>query len=266
VLGVCALTQSGTVPTFSNRDAIYNDISAPGQDIFSTLPLALTKENAGCTDQGYADCGPDEFRHAAGTSFAAPQVTAAAAVLLALQPSLAPDQVSYILERSASDVNASNGCRVCPLGRDSFSGWGRLNIAAAIGALEGPIPPPDRFEPNDDAGGEAATLSSSVTKLTATLDFWDDQADVYRIRLVAKQRLRLRVNGPSGSDTDLLLWKPGTVHVNDLRRQNMRAAQAIGPGASKGIAYRVRKTGWYYVEVKLQTRGFGAYSLSITRK
>src|SRR5205085_7625027 len=109
VIGVSALTQPGNVPLFSNRDKIYNDISAPGQNIFSTLPLALTKARPGCADQGYSDCGPDEFVHASGTSFAAPQVTAAAALLLALKPSLRPDQVANILERTANDVDASDG-------------------------------------------------------------------------------------------------------------------------------------------------------------
>jgi len=158
VLGVSALTPSGNVPQFSNRDRIYNDISAPGQEIYSTLPRALTSFRPLCQNQGYSDCGPDEFRHAAGTSFAAPQVTAAAAVLLALKPSLQADQVINILERSATDVNASNGCKQCPLLRDTFSGWGRLDVAKAVGALDGVIPPPDRYEPNDDAGTSAAKL------------------------------------------------------------------------------------------------------------
>ena len=103
-------------------------------------------------NQGYSDCGPDEFRHAAGTSFAAPQVTAAAAVLLALKPSLQSDQVANILERSTTDVNAANGCKSCPLLRDPMSGWGRLDVSKAVAALDGVLPAPDRYEPNDDAG------------------------------------------------------------------------------------------------------------------
>ena len=42
-----------------------------------------------------------------------------------------------ILERSATDVNASNGCKQCPLLRDTFSGWGRLDVAKAVAALDG---------------------------------------------------------------------------------------------------------------------------------
>jgi subtilisin family serine protease len=265
VIGVSALTPSGNVPNFSDRDRIYNDISAPGQEIYSTLPRALTSFRPLCANQGYSDCGPDEFRHAAGTSFAAPQVTAAAAVLLALKPSLQPDQVGNILERSATDVSAANGCKSCPLQRDSLSGWGRLDVSKAIAALDGVIPPPDRFEPNDDAGSQAPKLSAAVKSVKATIDFWDDNIDVYRLYLRRGQKVRLTLDGPAGATSNLLLWKPGTKRVNDIRSQNLRAAQSISPGSSHRLGYRVRKKGWYYVEVKVTTRGSGPYELTINR-
>ncbi len=265
VLGVSALTPSGNVPGFSNRDRIYNDISAPGQEIYSTLPRALTSFRPLCQNQGYSDCGPDEFRHAAGTSFAAPQVTAAAAVLFALRPTLQPDQVINILERSATDVNASNGCKPCPLQRDAYSGWGRLDLGKAIASLDGVLPTSDRLEPNDDAGKNAMRLSRKVTSVKATIDFWDDQVDVYRIYLRKRQRVRLTLSGPARTNSNLLLWRPGTKHVDDLRTQHMRAAQAIGPGAIHRLAYRARSSGWFYVQVKLATQGVGTYDLSIRR-
>jgi hypothetical protein len=265
VIGVSALNSTGNVPNFSNRDRIYNDISAPGQEIFSTLPRPLTAPRPLCANQGYSDCGPDEFRHAAGTSFAAPQVAAAAIVLLALKPTLRADQVVNILERSTTDMSASNGCRQCPVGRDSLSGWGRLDIAKAIAAVEGPLPPADRLEPNDDAGSKSVRLSATVKSVKATLDFWDDQIDVYRIYLRKGQRVQLILDGPPGANSNLLLWKPGTRRVGDLRTQNLRAAQAIGPGASHKLRYRAPKKGWYYVEAKLATRGAGSYGLRIKR-
>jgi hypothetical protein len=267
VTGVSALTPTGNVPNFSNRDQIYNDIAAPGQEIYSTLPRALTSFRPLCQNQGYSECGPDQFRHAAGTSFAAPQVAAAAAILFALKPSLQADQVVNILERSATDVNASNGCRQCPLQRDALSGWGRLDVARAIAVLEGDeLPAPDRLEPNDDAGGNAARLSARVTSVRATIDFWDDQIDVYRIYLRKGQRVRVALQGPEGTASNLLLWRPGTKRVGDLRTQHLRAAQSIKPGSSHRFAYRVRKNGWYYIQVKLVARGVGPYALTITRR
>jgi subtilisin family serine protease len=265
VIGVSALTPNGSVPNFSDRDRIYNDISAPGQEIYSTLPRALTSFRPLCPNQGYSDCGPDEFRHAAGTSFAAPQVTAAAAVLLALKPTLQPDQVGNILERSATDVNASNGCKSCPLQRDSLSGWGRLDVSKAVAALDGVLPAPDRYEPNDDAGPQATKLTAGITSVKATIDFWDDNIDVYRVYMRTRQKLTLTLNGPAGATSNLLLWKPGTKRVNDLRKQNLRAAQSIGPGTSHRLGYRIPRKGWYYVEVKVTTRGSGPYELTISR-
>ena len=75
VLGVSALARDGSVPLFSNRDKIYNDIAAPGAGIVSTMPLEMTAPFKECLDQGFSTCGPEEWRKGEGTSFAAPQVT-----------------------------------------------------------------------------------------------------------------------------------------------------------------------------------------------
>jgi subtilisin family serine protease len=266
VIGVSALKQSGNVADFSNRDRIYNDISAPGDSILSTLPLTITKQRPNCVDQGYSDCGPDQFKRGSGTSFAAPQVSAAAALLIALRPSLKPDQVSDLLERTATDVTPANGCPQCTSGRDPLTGWGRLDIARAIAALDDPLPPADHLEPNDDAGSHAPVLPPSVKQVKATVDYWDDQVDVYKTHLTKGRLIRLSLAGPAGDTTHLLLWKPGTRSVNNLRGQNLRAAQSISPGATHKLAYHVRASGWYYIEVKLTTKGFGAYTLGIARK
>ena len=92
VIGVSAVRRDGSVPDYSNRDAVYVDVAAPGDDMFSTIPSNLVADDSGCTDP-YSDCGPFELRDAIGTSFAAPQVSAAAALLLGVDPSLTPDQV-----------------------------------------------------------------------------------------------------------------------------------------------------------------------------
>ena len=52
VLGVSALARDGSVPRFSNRDKIYNDIAAPGAGIISTMPLEMTAPFKECLDQG----------------------------------------------------------------------------------------------------------------------------------------------------------------------------------------------------------------------
>jgi subtilisin family serine protease len=266
VIGVSALTRTGTVPDYSNRDLVYNDISAPGSGIFSTFPLNLTAQRPLCAAQGYSDCGTDDYRDPEGTSFAAPQVTAAAAVLFAVAPSLTASQVTTILEHSADDVTAASGCPRCALLRDPLSGWGRLNIAKAVSSLAGPLPAPDRYETNDDAGTEAHTVWGKRVKLTASVDYYEDPVDVYRVALAPHERLTAKLAGGwPGAQVKLALWKPGTRSVDAVGSRDLRAAQSAMPGSTQQVRFTARGRGWYYVEVKVSAPGFGPYTLSLDK-
>ncbi|HKP18492.1 MAG TPA: S8 family serine peptidase [Gaiellaceae bacterium] len=269
VIGVSAVAQDGSVPIFSNRDLFFNDMSAPGVGIISTLPRSLTAARPTCVDQGYSLCGPPDFKSGEGTSYAAAQVSGAAALLLAVRPTLAPDQVTTLLERTAHDVNAATGCRQCPLLRDRFSGWGELDIAAALQALGGPIPSADRYEGNDDAGPRAFKLWGRSIDVAATVDFWDDQIDVYKTRLEKGQTVAASLRGPTGTDMNLVLWRPGTHEVAPRRLspelEARRLTQSVHAGANEHFLYRARETGWYYVEVKIAADGSGPYRLHISK-
>ncbi len=266
VIGVSALTRAGNVPDFSNRDPIYNDLSAPGQGIFSTFPLSITAQRPTCPDQGYSDCGTDEYRNPEGTSFAAPQVSAAAALLFAVNPSLTNGQVASLLEHTADDVNAATGCPRCALLRDPLSGWGRLDVAKAIEALAGPLPAPDQFETNDDAGTRAHTLWGKQVSITATLDYYDDPVDVYRVALSGGERISAQLTGTwAGANVNLVLWKPGTVRVDDQRSKGLRAAQSVVPGSTQRITFKAPGRGWYYLEAKVASPGFGAYTMAFSK-
>ena len=267
VIGVSALTHSGSVADYSNRDAVFNDISAPGSGLFSTFPLALTAQRPLCVDQGYSDCGTDDYRNPEGTSFAAPQVSAAAAVLFAVAPSLTSNQVSTILEHTADDMSVATGCAKCQLLRDSLSGWGRLDVAKAVAALAGPLPGRDRFEPNDNAGPDALTIWGKQSAFTATLDYYDDPVDVYRVALGPRERLVAKVDGSwAGAQLNLILWRPGTRRIENTRGQRtLRAAQSASPGARQHVTFTAPARGWYYVEVKVASPGFGSYTVSLVK-
>jgi hypothetical protein len=266
VLGVSAIARDGSVPVFSHRDKIYNDIAAPGVGILSTFPRALTAESKDCPEQGYSACGPEDFRKGQGTSFAAPQVSAAAAVLLALRPHLQPEQVTALLTGTARDVSPATGCSSCAVRRDALSGWGRLDVTAALRfAGAGQLPPRDRHEPNDDAGVKAAMVWGKKRRVDATLDYWDDQSDVYAIRLQRRQRVYLSLRGPAGEDTNLILWRPGTKRVDDLGSLRLLARQSARTGPREYLSYRAAKTGTHYVQVKLSSRGSGRYRLVIVK-
>ncbi len=268
VVGVSAIDEQGSVPLFSNRDPVYNDLAAPGEAMVSTLPRSLTARRPSCAEQGYSPCGPPDYSMAAGTSFSAAQVSAAAALLLALRPELRPEQVASILEHSAADARPETGCPRCLVGRDPLSGWGVLDVASALQALSQPLPPADRYEANDDAGLQAATLWGRRITAQATLDFWDDPVDVYRVRLTRGERVRVVLHGPPSSEVSLALWKPGTEHVQgpSPALQAMRATQSSRPGPEERLAYRVPRGGWYYVEVRMDELGIGRYRLRIDKE
>ncbi|HET8558789.1 MAG TPA: S8 family serine peptidase [Gaiellaceae bacterium] len=249
VIGVGALTRTGNVPDFSDEDPVYVDIAAPGTGIFSTFPKSLTGAQSSCAPQGYTDCASGDYRNPEGTSFAAPQVSAAAAVLLGLNPALTPSQVTTILERQTDDVSASTGCAACPSGRDMFSGWGSLDVQKAVAAVtQGNLPPSDRFEPNDTVQ-QAYRLRGPRPMAGATLDYWDDRVDVYRVKLARGQRLLARVRA-----------RP-TVNLVLLAGPKTPLAQSP-TGQKQRLAYRVRQTGWYYVEVRCAA-GAGRYTLRL---
>lgn len=88
----------------------YIDLAAPGVEIVSTA-----------TEQG--------FRAVSGTSFAAPFVTGAVALLLQQQPHLSPEEVQALLEATAH--------RLGPGDKDDRFGSGLVDVCRAI-AMTGP--------------------------------------------------------------------------------------------------------------------------------
>ena len=105
---------------------------------------------------------------------------------------------------------------MCPTGRDLYTGWGTLDVLAALTMLTDgtKLPVPDRLEPNDDAGPWAHALPPLPRTIDASLDYWDDNIDVYRVHLNAHAKLFARLTGQG--PLKLALWAPGTQHVEGL--------------------------------------------------
>jgi serine protease len=272
VLGVSALRQNGTVPDYSNRDRMFVDLAAPGDAIFSTIPRNLVDATTQpeCAGQPYSNCGPPEFRLAIGTSFAAPQVSAAAALLLGQDPKLTADQVVWLLERSAHDVNAASGCPRCPAGRDSLTGWGRLDVQVALTWLKNGVklPQPDAYEPNDNSGKSAHPFGPPRT-IGASLDYWDDPIDVYSMRLQKGRHVYVRLSPSARRSIGLVLWNPGTPSVEGVAAVLPdRAATAVPVGGQQRLAFLVPKTGTYYLEVKFlpPAQGRITYTLAVATR
>ena len=55
------------------------------------------------------------------------------------------------------------------------------------------------------------------------------------------------------------------MRVDASHSRSLRAAQAITPGSRQHIAFTAPGRGWYYVEVKVTSPGFGPYSLLLSK-
>jgi hypothetical protein len=189
-------------------------------------------------------------------------------LLLGQRPSLRPEQVSWLLERSASDASALTGCSMCPMGRDLYTGWGSLDVLAALTMLTDgtTLPVPDRFEPNDDAGPWAHALPPLPRTIDASLDYWDDNIDVYRVHLNAHTKLFARLTGKG--TVKLALWAPGTQHVEGLDVDTKsRLTQGRTSGGQVRLSFRAGRAGVYYLEAKLvsKTQDPVGYRLALAR-
>jgi hypothetical protein len=228
--------------------------------VVSTYPVELTDPKCGWP--GYNFCARAQYAHHAsgsGTSFAAPLVSAAAALLLAQRPSLTQSQVMTLLELSAADIGNP--------GRDAATGYGRLDVTEALGTGLTLAPPADRFETNDDAGARAWTLYGTRHRVNATIDYFDDPSDVYRVYLRAGRTVRASLSGPKGTRPTLVLWRAGTKAVTPITLVAVRSGFVLTyrSGLNPSVAHRVTKSGWYYIEVKAPKARRGAYTLTITK-
>jgi subtilisin family serine protease len=114
-LAVGATTMDGTRADFSNTGT-YLSLAAPGHNVFAAESADSDWPRA---QPPWAS--PGYYGWASGTSFAAPEVAGAAALVWAANPSLTARQVADVLKRSASGGTWSPEL-----------GWGRLDAAAAV--------------------------------------------------------------------------------------------------------------------------------------
>jgi len=161
-------------------------------------------------------------------------------------------------------VNAASGCDECPDGRDKYSGWGSLDVAKAVEFLNSgnPLPPSDQYEPNDSAP-QAHKLWGKRPAFHATLDYWDDPVDAYRVRLLPGQRLSARFAARwANASVRMTLWRPG---VKALRGRAGIVAHTKRAGKTQQFSYRAAHGGWYDLELVTVSHGGGGYSLNLTK-
>jgi Subtilase family len=253
VLTIAGTDQAGRVAAFSSRSTA-TDLAAPAVDIPVAVPVAYD---------------PSGYTLFDGTSFSSPLVAGAAAWVWTARPTLDNTQLFELMRTSARDI--------APPGRDADTGYGLLDIPAA---LTSPAPAPDPQEPNDDidhvrAGGlfrqaTPALVGPGRPRLTLSgrLDATEDPEDVYRVWVPGRRTLvaTLRPNG----DAQLAAWGPKTRSVFErgaaLKRDLVGASLKRGTGREVvRIQNKAKQGAFQYLDVFLARNVLRvSYRLSVT--
>jgi hypothetical protein len=236
VLTVGATNSSGHAAAFSSLTPAL-DLAAPGADMPVAEPLAQDAS-------GY-------LLDASGTSFASPLVAGAAAWVWTVRPNLDNTQLFEVMRRSATDIGAE--------GFDNATGWGLLNIPAA---LSFPAPRRDPQEPNEQpneiepgalfANGTPPLTTSRRTSgsITAHVDRTEDPVDLYRVWAPAERVVRAR--------------SVGSVALRLLKRSTKRHVLAV---ARHGVAtYRNNSArgAYIYLEVRPADAHEAGYTVRVS--
>ena len=266
VVGVSALARDGSVLPFSNRDPIYNDIAAPGQDIVSTFPRQLTNDRPTCDEQGYSPCGPRSTAAPRGrrSRRRRSQPPRRSCSPRGRRSSRTRSRVSSSARRWTRTHRRAVAAARCNAIR---SAAGDGSTSRSRRDASGPLPArPVRDERR--RGPLATPLRVPRASFTATLDFWDDPTDVYKTYRPPWPAPDRHGRRAARKDTNLVLWRPGTRHVEGLAPsvQRQRAAQSARRGSRERITYRASVPGWYYVQVRISSRDAGAYRLAFTKR
>ena len=228
VIAVGATDESGNAAPYSNTGSGL-DLVAPGSDLTVAAPSVL------CSS-GYAT--------ATGTSFAAPVVAGAAALLLAAHPGLDVSQLT--------DMLRLHGVRSpTPVWTSEF-GFGLLDVQAA---LDAPVPTADLPEVNDTikwAQLQPPVLSPPAHSRTIypRIAPHQDPSDVYRMKLKKGDRLQVRLQQPPGTKLELAF-----------------GAKALARRRGTMFTQKITKAGTYFVGVtiaKSPAAGSG-YALTLKR-
>lgn len=151
VISVAASDSQDKRASFSSYGS-WVKIAAPGVGIYSTFPGS-------------------QYRSMSGTSMASPHVAGAAALLLARNPNLTPDQVLHAL----TDANCFS-----PIAETTISGK-RLNLDKALRCVTGATPLPTKTpSPTVTPGGPTLTLAP--TARAGDISIWNENESGGKLR------------------------------------------------------------------------------------
>jgi subtilisin family serine protease len=198
---------SGNPSGFSNTGP-HIDIAAPGEGVLAAVP------------------GPD-FSVESGTSFAAPHVAAAVALVLSVNPALTAAEAASVVQMTATDDVSGNG-------RDDQLGQGILRADSAVAA--------------------ATSLTSSGLPANARLRLkgFDAQGEPGRRGRPTNFTVRVQARYPDG------VWRPDPVPTPvrfefrpaGTKRYRQVAVVATGADGRATLTSVPARTGWWRAKVQ----------------
>jgi subtilisin family serine protease len=240
VLTVGATGREDTVAPFSSTSR-FVDLVAPGMDMTTAWPINASES-------------PTGYQVNDGTSFSAPLVSGAAAWVWTVRPDLDATQLFEIMRRSARDID--------PPGRDDSSGFGILDVGAALSA---PAPVRDPLEPNETPlelqpgglargiapAGPLTTKAYRANRVVARLDAVEDPRDLYRVWV--PRGTTFAAGATATTDVDLSLWRGDATDLTSPSSD--RVARGILRGPDEQLAYVNRGPGAFFLLSVTAARG-----------
>jgi serine protease len=247
VVTVAAVNRLGGKSYYSNFGAAV-DVAAPGGDMRTNAADGILST----LNSGTSAPGADNYAYYQGTSMATPHVAGVAALMLAKNPALTPDQVESLLKSSARAFPAT--CSQC--------GTGIVNAAAAVTAAAG-------GGGGGGGGGTVAEVESNNTRASAQVVTLNpatvngsisstSDTDYYRVSLGAGKTLTATLTPPATRDYDLYLYNSsGTQIATSLRGTGLVDTITYGNGGGSAITL--------YVRVRYYSGGTGSYTLGLSQ-
>ena len=241
VIAVAAVGRTGGKASYSNYGANV-DVAAPGGDSGAGI---LSTWNAGTSTPA-----GDNYGYMMGTSMATPHVAGVAALMLAKNPNLTPDEVEAKLKATARAFPAA--CSGC--------GAGIVDAAAAVNAVATTVavaPPTQNEVESNNFISNANAVAASGTVVSGSLSSTTD-TDYFVVQVPSNKTLTATlIQGSNALDYDLYAY-------NASGSQLTLSTNGAGVNDAVSTGNTAATTQPRYIRVRYHAGGAGKYSLKFT--